>query len=338
MHRKASTICVLLVDAFVGGTLWQASGVAAADMAGRAADVAVAYPSRPIRIIVGFPPGSGTDMLARFVGAKLTERMKQQMVVDNRPGANGIIASELTVKAAPDGYTLQFMSTSHTMNAAVYKLPFDAVKSFTPVTMLGAGPLVLVTHPSFPANGVKELIDLARAKPNTITYAVSGTGGINHFAGALFSRTAGIQLMDVPYRGGPQALTELIGGPVQLMFATLAITHRQVKAGKLKALAVSSAKRTPLLPGVPTIAESGVRTYEMNIWWGVLAPFGVPDAIVVKLATEIGGVLREPESAQQLEAQGAEPSPMPSAQFARVLASEVETWRRVARESNIKAE
>src|SRR6478609_11248440 len=136
MYRKASIICVLLVDAFVGGTLWQASGVAAADMAGRAADVAVAYPSRPIRIIVGFPPGSGTDMLARFVGAKLTERMKQQIVVDNRPGANGIIASELTVKAAPDGYTLQFMSTSHTMNAAVYKLPFDAVKSFTPVTML----------------------------------------------------------------------------------------------------------------------------------------------------------------------------------------------------------
>ncbi|MGZ5726826.1 MAG: tripartite tricarboxylate transporter substrate binding protein [Burkholderiales bacterium] len=338
MHRKASMICVLLVDALVGGTLCRSPGVAAADMVGRAADVAAAYPSRPIRIIVGFPPGSGTDMLARFVGAKLTERMKQQVVVDNRPGANGIIASELTVKAAPDGYTLQFMSTSHTMNAAVYKLPFDAVKSFTPVTMLGAGPLVLVTHPSFPANSVKELIELARAKPNTITYAVSGTGGINHFAGALFSRTAGIHLMDVPYRGGPQALTDLIGGQVQLMFATLAITHRQVKAGQLKALAVSSVKRAPLLPDVPTIAESGVRAYEMNIWWGVLAPFGVPDAIVVKLTAEIGGVLREPESAQQLEAQGAEPSPMPSAQFARVLASEVETWRRVARESNIKAE
>ncbi|MGZ5093644.1 MAG: tripartite tricarboxylate transporter substrate binding protein [Burkholderiales bacterium] len=331
-------ICVLLVDALVGGTLCRSPGVAAADMVGRAADVAAAYPSRPIRIIVGFPPGSGTDMLARFVGAKLTERMKQQVVVDNRPGANGIIASELTVKAAPDGYTLQFMSTSHTMNAAVYKLPFDAVKSFTPVTMLGAGPLVLVTHPSFPANSVKELIELARAKPNTITYAVSGTGGINHFAGALFSRTAGIHLMDVPYRGGPQALTDLIGGQVQLMFATLAITHRQVKAGKLKALAVSSVKRAPLLPDVPTIAESGVRAYEMNIWWGVLAPFGVPDAIVVKLTAEIGGVLREPESAQQLEAQGAEPSPMTSAQFARALASEVETWRRVARESNIKAE
>jgi tripartite-type tricarboxylate transporter receptor subunit TctC len=331
-------ICVLLVDALVGGILCRSSDVAAADIAGRAADAPVTYPTRPIRIIVGFPPGSGTDMLARFVGSKLTERMKQQVVVDNRPGANGIIASELTVKAAPDGYTLQFMSTSHTMNAAVYKLPFDAVKSFTPVTMLGAGPLVLVTHPSFPANSVKELIDLARAKPNTITYAVSGTGGINHFAGALFSRTAGIHLMDVPYRGGPQALTDLIGGQVQLMFATLAITHRQVKAGKLKALAVSSVKRTPLLPDVPTIAESGVRAYEMNIWWGVLAPFGVPDAIVVKLTAEIGGVLRDPDSAQQLEAQGAEPSPMPSAQFARVLASEVETWRRVARESNIKAE
>jgi tripartite-type tricarboxylate transporter receptor subunit TctC len=336
-HRKVSVVCVLS-HVLVAGTLWQVSGVGAADMPRQAADVAAAYPSRPIRIIVGFPPGSGTDMLARFVGAKLTERLKQQVVVDNRPGANGIIASELTVKAAPDGQTLQFMSTSHTMNAAVYKLPFDAVKSFTAITMLGAGPLVLVTHPSFPANSVKELIDLARAKPNTLTYAISGTGGMNHFAGALFSRSAGIHLMDVPYRGGPQALTDLVGGQVQLMFATLAITQRQVKAGKLKALAVSSMKRTPLLPGVPTIAESGVRGYEMNIWWGVLAPFGVPDAVVAKLTGEIGAVLREPESAQQLEAQGAEPSPMPSAQFARVLASEVETWRRVARESNIKAE
>ena len=199
-----------------------------------------AYPSRPIRIIVGFPPGSGTDILARFVGGKLTERLGQQVVVDNRSGANGIIAAELTAKAAPDGHTLQFMSTSHTMNAAVYKLPFDAVKSFTPVGMLASGPLVLVTHPSFPATTVKGLIDLAKAKPNTISYAVSGTGGINHFAGASFSRMAGIQLLDVPYRGGPQALTDLIAGQVQIMFATLAITHRQVKAGKLAALGVST--------------------------------------------------------------------------------------------------
>ncbi|HEV7819900.1 MAG TPA: tripartite tricarboxylate transporter substrate binding protein, partial [Burkholderiales bacterium] len=332
--RNADKRSSLPVVAAAAAAILHAAGAA---RAAPISDVA-AYPSRPIRIIVGFPPGSGTDMLARFVGARLTDRLQQQVVVDNRPGANGIIASELTVKAAPDGYTLQFMSTSHTMNAAVYKLSFDAVASFTPVSMLGAGPLVLVTHPSFPANNVKELIELAKAKPDAITYAVSGTGGINHFAGALFSHAAGIRLLDVPYRGGPQALTDVIAGQVQLMFATLSITHRQVNAGKLKALGVSSAKRTAVLPTVPTIAESGVRGYEMNIWWGVLAPARLPDAIALKLGGEIAGVLREPESMRQLEAQGAEPMPMGRSQFARVLVSEVETWRRVARESNIKAE
>ena len=315
-----------------------AAGLTLASVAHAAADPAAGYPSRPIRIIVGFPPGSGTDILARFVGAKLTERLGQQVVVDNRSGANGIIAAELTAKAAPDGHTLQFMSTSHTMNAAVYKLPFDAVKSFTPVGMLASGPLVLVTHPSFPATTVKSLIDLAKAKPNTISYAVSGTGGINHFAGASFSRMAGIQLLDVPYRGGPQALTDLIAGQVQIMIATLAITHRQVRAGKLKALGVSTTKRAMQLPEVPTIAESGVPGYSMSTWWGVLAPAGVPDAVLAKINRETAAVLTQPEAIQRLENDGAEATPMPSAEFARVLASEVEKWRRVARESNIKAE
>jgi tripartite-type tricarboxylate transporter receptor subunit TctC len=297
------------------------------------------YPSRPIRVIVGNPAGSGTDMLARFVGAKLTERVGQQIVVDNRPGANGIIATEFTSRAAPDGHTLLFMSVSHTMNAAVYaKLPFDPVKSFTPVMMLGSGPLALVTYPSFPANNVKALIDLAKAKPDTITYAISGSGGINHFAGALFARIAGVQLMNVPYRGGPPALTDVMAGQVQLMFGTLAITLPQIRAGRLKALGVSRAKPTPLLPGVPAIAESGAPGYEISIWWGVLAPVGMPAAIVAKLDTEIGAILREPEFAQRLVADGAEPSPMPSPAFSRLLVSEVEKWKRVARESNIKAE
>ena len=314
------------------------AGLTFASVAHAAADAAAGYPSRPIRIIVGFPPGSGTDILARFMGAKLTERLGQQVVVDNRSGANGIIAAELTAKAAPDGHTLQFMSTSHTMNAAVYKLPFDAVKSFTAVGMLASGALVLVTHPSFPATTVKGLIDLAKAKPNTISYAVSGTGGINHFAGASFSRMAGIQLLDVPYRGGPQALTDLIAGQVQIMMATLAITHRQVRAGKLKALGVSTTKRAMQLPEVPTIAESGVPGYSMSTWWGVLAPLGVPNAVVAKINRETAAVLTQPETIQRLENDGAEATPMPSAEFARVLASEVEKWRRVARESNIKAE
>jgi tripartite-type tricarboxylate transporter receptor subunit TctC len=300
---------------------------------------AAAYPTRPIRIIVGNPAGSGTDMLARFVGAKLTERVGQQIVVDNRPGANGIIATEFAARAAPDGHTLLFMSVSHTMNAAVYsKLPFDPVKSFTPVMILASGPLVLVAHPAFPATGVKGLIDLAAAKPNTITYAVSGSGGINHFAGALFARIARVQLTNVPYRGGPPALTDVMAGQVQLMFGTLAITQAQIRAGRLKALGVSTTKRTPLLPEVPTIAESGAPGYEISIWWGVLAPAGMPPPLVAKLHAEIGGILGQPDSAQRLTAEGAEPSPSSSAAFARVLVSEIEKWTRVAREAGIKAE
>ncbi len=297
-----------------------------------------AYPVRPIRIIVGFPAGSGTDLLARFIGARLTERVAQQVVVDNRPGANGIIAAGLTAKAVPDGYTLQFMSTSHAMNAAVHKLPFDPVRSFTPVMMLAAGPLVLVAHPAFPAGSAQDLIDLARAKPDTITYAVSGTGGVNHFAGALFARIAGVRLINVPYKGGPQALTDLIGGQVQVMFGTAAITLAQVRAGRLKALGVSGAQRTPLLPEVPTIAESGAPGYAMNIWWGVLAPAGMSAALVTRLNSEIGGILAQPESAQRLAAEGAEPSPLAGAAFARLLSAEIEKWTRVARDANIRVD
>jgi tripartite-type tricarboxylate transporter receptor subunit TctC len=294
--------------------------------------------AKPMRIVVGFPAGSGTDMLARFVGGQYTGRYAQQVVVDNRPGANGIIAAELTAKAAPDGHTLLFMSTSHTMNAAVYKLPFDPLKSFTPVMQLGAGPLVLVAHPAFPATSARGLIDLATAKPNTITYAISGTGGVNHFAGALFARIAGVQMINVPYKGGPQALTDLIGGQVQVMFGTAAITLAQVRAGRLKALGVSSAKRTPLLPETPTIVESGAPAYEMSIWWGVLAPAGTPAAVVETLHTRISAILREPESAQRLAAEGAEPSTLSAAAFARLIAAEIEKWKRVALDAGIKAD
>jgi tripartite-type tricarboxylate transporter receptor subunit TctC len=303
-----------------------------------ATEPADAFPARPLRIIVGFPAGSGTDILARYVGGKLSERLNQPVVVDNRPGANGIIASELLTKSAPDGHTMQFMSASHTMNAAIRELPFDAVKSFTPIALLAEGALALVAHPSFPAQSVQSLIELARKKPNAVSYAVSGTGGINHFAGGLFSRMAGIQLLDVPYRGGPQALTDVIAGEVNLMFATVAITHRQVKAGKLAALGVSTPKRAPLLPDVPPIAEAGVPGYAMSTWWGVIAPAGVPAAIVQKLNREIGAVVTSAESKQRLENNGAQPATLSSTEFGRLLATEVDKWRRVAKESNIRAQ
>ena len=297
------------------------------------------FPVRPLRIIVGFLPGSSNDTLARFVGGKLKERMGQQVVIDNRPGANGIIGGDLTAKATPDGYTLLLMSVSHPMSAVVYtKLPYDPVRSFTPVAMLGAGPLVLVVHPAFAAGSVRALIDLASAKPNSLTYSSAGTGGINHFGGALFARVAGIQLIHVPYKGGAPALTDVMAGQVQLMWGTMPLTLTQIRAGKVKALAVTSTKRSPLLPETPTIAESGAPGAEISTWWGILAPAGLPVAVLTKLNTEIGAILSQPESAQRLAAEGAEPWPLSSAGFARVIDSEIEKWARVAREANIRAE
>ena len=296
-----------------------------------------AYPTRPVRIIVGFLPGSSQDILARFVGSRLTDRLGQQVVVDNRAGANGIIGADLTAKATPDGHTLLMMSTSHTMNAAVKpNLTLDPVKSFAPVAMLGAGPLVLVANPSVPASNVKALVELAKAKPRMITYAAAGTGGINHFGGALFARSAGIELVHVPYKGGVPALTDVISGQVQLMFGTMPLTLTQIRAGKVKALGITSTKRSPQLADVPTIAEAGVPGYEISTWWGVIGPAGLPAGVVRILNTEMSGIITQPDALQRLEAEGASPWPMPPAEFARIIATEIEKWRRVAREANIK--
>jgi tripartite-type tricarboxylate transporter receptor subunit TctC len=291
-----------------------------------------------VRILVGFPPGSSTDMLARLVGTGLAERFGQPVLVDNRAGANGIIAAEATAKAAPDGHTLLLMSTSHTMNAAVYKLPFDPVQAFTPVMMLGSGPLVLVAHPSFPAGSVKAVIALAKAKPKAINYAIAGTGGINHFSGALFARMAGVELTHVPYKGGAQAMTEVIGGQVEMMFGTAALALRHMRSGRVKAIGVTTAERTRLLPGVPTIAESGVPGYHMTTWWGLLGPAGMPAAALERVSGEVGAILGQPDIVKRLEADGAEPAPLPGAGFAKVLVSEVDRWKRVARESAIRSE
>jgi len=195
-----------------------------------------------------------------------------------------------------------------------------------------------VANTAFPANNVKSLIELAAAKPNTITYAISGTGGINHFAGGLFSRITGVQLINIPYKGGAQALTDLIGGQVQIMFGTAAITLAQIRAGRMKPLGVSTAKRSALLPDVPTLAESGAPGYEMSTWWGVLGPAGLPAAVVSRLAGEIAAILAQPETSKRLEAEGAVPSAMAGAEFTRMLAAEIEKWTRVARDANIKAE
>ena len=310
----------------------------ASSRAGEPSAAAQPYPVRPIRIIIGFLPGSSSDVLARFLAHKLTEALGQQVIVDNRAGANGIIAAEIASKANADGHTLLLISTSHTMNAARPKLPYDPVKSFTPITTLGIGGLVLVAHPGFPAGSVKELIALARAKPQTVSYAIAGVGGINHFSAALFERIAQVQMLPIAYKGGAPALTDVIAGQVNLMFGTQTLALRQIQAGKVKALGVTTAKRSAHLPDVPPIAEAGAPGYEIGIWWGLIGPAGLPAGIVSRLGKEIDAILKLPETAKRLDADAAEPWLLPSGAFGKHLAAEVDNWRRVAREAKIQVD
>lgn len=297
------------------------------------------YPVRPVRIIIGFLPASSNDLLARFIAARLTERFGQQVIVENRPGANGIIATEQTMRATPDGHTLLLVSVSHTMSAAVYsKLPYDVVSSFAPVAMLGAGPLVVAASPNFPASTVKGLIEAAKAKPNSLNYASAGAGGINHFGAALFSRVAGVQMTHVPYKGGAPALADVMGNQVQLMWGSMPLTLTQFRAGRIKVLAVTSMKRSTLLPDVPTIAEAGAPGADISAWWGMLAPAGIPAPLLARLNAEIGSLLREPETARRLAAEGAEPWILSSPEFERLMRSEVDKWTRVARAADIRVE
>ena len=297
------------------------------------------YPSRPIRIIAGFPPGSSIDTLARVIGPKLNERLGQTVVVDNRPGANGIIAAELTTKATPDGHTLLMTSVSHTMSAGVYtRLPYDAARAFSPIGTVGMGPLILVAHPALAANSVKDLIELAKAKPNALAYGTAGTGGINHFGAALFARMAGVQFTHVPYKGGAASLTDLMAGQVQLMWATMPLSLPQIRANRIKALGITSTKRSPLLPTVPTVAEAGVPGYEISTWWGVLGPLNIPAPIVTRLNTELATIVAQPEMVQRLAAEGAEPWRLTHVEFGRHLQTEVDKWIKVARDANIRAD
>ncbi len=296
------------------------------------------YPSRPIRAISGFPPGSSVDVVGRFVCVKLGERLGQQVVIDNRPGASGTIGADLAARAAPDGYTLFLMSVSQIMSAPVYKnLPFHPVKSFTAITPLAQGPLILATLPSFAPNTVKELIDLAKSKPDAVSYASAGNGSINHYAGALFARATGTQMLHVPHKGGAPAFFAVMGGQVNVMFATLPLSLTQIRAGKVKALGITSAKRSPLVPTVPSIAETAPG-YDVSTWWGMVAPAGLPAPILARLNREITGILTQPESAQRLAAEGAEPWPLSSAEYTKVLYAELEKWTRVAQEAGIRAD
>ena len=296
------------------------------------------YPSRPIRVIVPFAPGGPSDLLARTVGQKLTESWKQQVIIENRTGANGIVGCELVAKSPPDGYTL-VMGTpgTHGINASLFpKLPFDTVKDFAPITRLGLAPYLLVTHPSLPARSAKELIQLAKARPGEIAWATGGSP--TQLAAELFKRSARIDVVIVPYKGNAPAVTAAMSGEVSLVFGGIAGSMPLVKAGRLRALGVGGAQRSSVLPDVPTIAESGLPGFEASAWYGLLAPGATPRAVVERLNTEIVRILRLPDVSQRLRGEAFEiPAETPD-QFAAVIRAELAKWAPIVKETGIKPE
>src|SRR5687768_2070542 len=262
------------------------------------------YPSRAVRLIVPFPPGGGADISARNIAAKLTERMGQQVIVDNRPGAGGNVGTELAYKAAPDGYTLILVSSSYGANPALYRLSFDPVNGVEPITLVSQQPFILVVHPSLPARSVKELVALARAKPGSLNYASSGAGGIVHLGTEYFKSMAGVDIVHIPYKGGNTAHNDLVAGFVQVYFGTILSTLPVVKSGKLRALGVSTEKRNPALPSVPTVAEAGVPGFAFSGWYAVLAPPKTPAGITTFLNREIVALLHAPDTKERLAAEG----------------------------------
>jgi tripartite-type tricarboxylate transporter receptor subunit TctC len=297
------------------------------------------YPSKPIRLIIPFAPGGGTDLTARAIAIKLTEAWGQTVVPDNRAGANGTIAVDIASKSPPDGYTLTMVSSSHSVNSSLYKnLPYDLVRDLAPITQATSQPYALVVHPSVPAKSVKELVALAKARPDGLTYGSSGLGGLSHLSGALFCSLAGIKLVHVPYKGGNPALNDVIGGQIQMLFSTLLQSDAQLKAGRVRALAVTTKKRSPAAPDLPTMQEAGVAGYEVAGWYGVLAPAKTPRTIIDKLNVEIVRILRSPDVQTRLAADGSEAVGSTPDQFGAHIKAEVAKWRKVIQEAGIKAE
>ena len=322
--RKASYL-FLIVDCCL-----YANAASAAD---------AAYPIRPVRVIVTFPPGGGTDIVARMVFQKVAEIMRASFVIENRGGAGGTIGTDLAAKSAADGYTLVVVSGSHTINPSLYsKLTYDTLRDFAPVTLLVTGPGLLVVHPSLPARNVRQLIALAKARPGLIFYASAGNGTPPHMAGELFKNMTATVIVHVPYKGNAQAMTDLMAGQVSLSFPTIPSAFPHVQTGKLRALGVTSAVRSAALPDVPTIAEAGAPGYEGSAWYGVLAPAGTPQAITGRLQREIAAALRAPDIGGKLMAQGLEPVANTPEEFAALIPAEIAKWSKVIAASVIRVE
>lgn len=314
-----------------------AAGAAALPVLPRVAQ-AQTYPSRPVQIVVGYAPGSAADILSRLIGKSLSERLGQPFVIENRGGAGGTLGAEAVVRAPPDGYTLLFCGSPDTFNATLYdKLNFNFIRDIAPVAGISRGPLVLVVHPSFPAKTIPEFIAYTKANPNKVNFASAGIGTVAHMAGELFMAMAGVKLVHVPYRGLGQAMTDLLGGQVQAIFSTMPPAIAHIKAGTLRALAVTSALRSPVLPDLPTIGDF-LPGYEATLLNGLGAPKNVAAGTIDKLNKETNATLADPGMKSRLADLGSEPLAMTPADFGKLLADEAEKWAKVIRTANIKPE
>lgn len=300
--------------------------------------LAQTYPNKPIRLIVPAAPGGGTDFAARLIGAKLTEAWGQTVVIDNRTGASGNIGVELAAKSVADGHTLVMPITSFPVNPSLYaRLPFNTEKDFAPIALVASAPLLLVVNPSLPVKSVGELITLAKSRAGQLNYANSGSGTTAHLAGELFKRMAGVDIVGVAYKGGGPAVIDLIAGSVQIYFSTIPAALQQVKAGKLRALAVTGATRVAEIADIPTVAESGLPGFLVIGWFGLFAPAGTPSAVVQKLNTEVVKTLKVPETRERLSGHGLIPGGGTPEELGRFLADEISRWRKLIQEAGIRA-
>jgi tripartite-type tricarboxylate transporter receptor subunit TctC len=297
------------------------------------------WPSRPVRFVVPFPPGGGNDILARMLGPKLSEAIGQPVVIDNRPGAGGNLGTDQAARAAADGYTIVIASNQVTINPGLgQKLPFDIERDFAPIALVASVPMLLVVHPSVPAKSTAEFLALAKSQPGKLNYGTPGSGTPQHLAFELFDKLAGTQVTHVPYKGTGPAIADLLGGQIQTAFATLASVAPHVQAGKLRALAVATGRRSPLLPDVPTVAESGVPGYDVPLWYSILAPAATPREITARIAAELRRATESPDVRERMVSQGFEPSFLGPDELQGLIQRDVARWQRIGRETGIRIE
>ncbi|HEY6240691.1 MAG TPA: tripartite tricarboxylate transporter substrate binding protein [Burkholderiales bacterium] len=296
------------------------------------------YPTRPVRLIIPFPPGGSNDVVGRMIAFQLSERLGKSVVVDNQGGAGGIIGTEAVARAAPDGYTLLLISVAHAFGSSMYKLPYDPIGAFAPVSILGTGPVALCVNAKLPVNSLKDLIALAKAKPGELNYATAGVGSFQHLSSALFKLQSGLDIVHIPFKGGGPAMADVVAGNTQIVIGSLIQMLPQINSGRLKILGVGSEKRVPALPDVPTISEGGVPGYEATNWWGIIAPAGTPRPIIDKLHQELSVILATSETKKRFETEGGEAVQMSSDDFGRFIASETVKWAKVVKEAGIKPE